>query len=92
METNEVSIHQARLFAAIGTEWRTATEIAELASVKPRTARHHLLRFVQLGIADVAEVFPGHRYRRAEKASKRNASAMIRLKAAAKVFGIEVAA
>lgn len=91
MERNEVSIHEVRLFKALQArsgKWATAKEMSDEAEIAGRTARAHLTKFVGLGIVDVAEVFPAHRYRLAEKADKRNAAYINRLKAAASVFGL----
>lgn len=87
MENNEISHHELRVFgAAKDGEWATAKEIAARASVADRTARHHCLRLVKLGVFDQAEVFPAHRYRLSDKAIKRNAAYMNRLAMAASVF------
>ena len=56
--------------------------------VAHRTVRAHLRKLVSLGVLDVAEVYPGHRYRLAEKASKRNAGNVQRLQSVASVFGL----
>lgn len=66
----------------------TAREIANEAGVAPRTARAHVLKFVQLGIVDQASVFPGHRYRVSEHASKWNRSYCDRLARAAEALGM----
>lgn len=90
LERNEVSIHEVRLYLALrraGPTWRTSRELAAEARVADRTARLHLLRFVHLGVADQAEVFPAHRYRIAEFAPKRNAGYMLRLDRAVEAFG-----
>ncbi len=75
-ETNEISIHAVRVYALlldrVATQehgWVTANEIAAGAEVAPRTARAYAKRFVDLGIADLAEVFPAHRYRLSEQAA-----------------------
>lgn len=68
--------------------WMTSAEIAEHAHVAPRTARAHALKLVKLGVVDQAEVFPGHRYRLAEHAVKRNRGYFDRLTRAAEVFGL----
>jgi DNA-binding IclR family transcriptional regulator len=91
MERNEVSLHEARIFLALeraGGGWLTNREIAEAAGVAGRTARAHSLRLVRLGILDLAEVFPAHRYRLSEKAAKRNTAYFQRLRQACEVFGI----
>jgi predicted ArsR family transcriptional regulator len=92
MESNEISIHEAKLFLALkktGEQWTTSKELAKQAGVADRTARAHLVKLVKLNLADVAEVFPAHRYRYAEKASKRNAGYVNRLERAAEVFGLK---
>jgi len=91
METNEVSLHQIKVYLAVkasGNDWITAKDIAERASVAPRTARAHALKLVNLGIFDKAEVFPAHRYRLAEMADKRNKGYALRIEQAMQVFGV----
>jgi predicted ArsR family transcriptional regulator len=91
METNEVSLHQVKVYLAVkasGKAWITAKEIAERADVAQRTARAHALKLVNLGIFDQAEVFPAHRYRLAEMADKRNKGYALRIEQAMSVFGI----
>lgn len=92
MERNEVSIHEARLFVSLrkkARQWISSKEAAESSGISPRTARAHLLKFVKLGIVDVAETFPGHRYKMSEKADKRNQAYLMRLKGTAEVFGLK---
>lgn len=88
MEKNEISLHQLRVFdfARSRNGWLTAEEIAKGAAIASRTARHHALLLVKLGIFDQAEVFPAHRYRYSEKAQKRNRAYVIRLTTALNVF------
>lgn len=90
METNEVSVHQVKIFEFVRAHgsWLTAREIAKGAAVAERTARHHAFLLVKLGIFDQAEVFPAHRYRFSEKAEKRNKGYLIRLAKAKEVFGV----
>lgn len=89
MEHNEVSVHEVRVYKALTNGWQTAKEIGDATKgVASRTVRAHLHRLVALGIADQAEVFPGHRYRRSVKAVQRNRSYVQRLELAAEVFGI----
>ena len=70
------------------TTWMTNKQIAELAGVAERTARQHTFNLVKLGVLDLAEVFPAHKYRMSEKASKRNASYVNRLELARSVFSL----
>jgi len=92
-ETNEISIHEARFYIeatakTVAGQWLSSKELAERAQIAPRTARAFSRKFVSLGLFDVAEVYPGHRYRFAEKADKRNAAYTNRLQHAAGVFGL----
>lgn len=90
MENSEISIHEWRVYEALRQGgWMTSASIAEKANVAKRTARHHCLRLVKLGIVDQAEVFPAHRYRLSKMAQKRNLSYCQRLELAAEVFSHE---
>lgn len=90
MESNEISIQECRVFQALrGTrEWMSNAEISDFARVAPRTVRAKTRKFVDLGLCDLAEVFPGHRYRLSQKADKRNLSYLKRLEDAVTVFGL----
>jgi hypothetical protein len=91
MENNEISIHEVRIyrtFTQSPDKWLTNQEVASLSDVAGRTARLHTKRLVSIGVLDVAEVFPGHRYRLSEKAGKRDAGYVNRLQKASEVFGI----
>ncbi len=92
MERNEISIHEARFYAvaeATKSGWTTSRELAKAAQIAERTARAYAQKFVSLGLFDVAEVFPAHRYRLSEKAGKRNAAYVTRLANAVEVFAIK---
>ena len=91
VERNEISQHEVTVFRIVREShgWLTNRQIAERvndAKVAARTVRLHTQRLVALGIFDLAEVFPAHRYRLAEKASKRNRAYFQRLLAAEDVF------
>jgi hypothetical protein len=90
VENNEISLHQIKVleFVKSKDQWVTANEIAKGSGVAPRTARHHALLFVKLGIFDQAEVFPAHRYRLSDKAEKHNKAYVLRLNKAKAVFGL----
>lgn len=90
MERNEISIHEARAYLAFRTAegWMTSKDLAARAGIAPRTARLHALRFVQLGIVDQAEVFPGHRYRLSPNARNRNLAYLQRLEQACDIFAL----
>lgn len=93
MERSEISRHEVEVYNVLlnapDTAWLSNAEIAEQAkAVSPRTVRMHTRRFARLGLLDVAEVFPAHRYRLSSKAEKRNQSYVVRLQAAMDVFGL----
>lgn len=89
METQEISVHQANVYKAVrdsNGKWLTAVEIANISGVATRTARAHALKFVKLGVFDQAELHPGHRYKMATKADKRNRGIVERMENALKIF------
>jgi hypothetical protein len=90
METTEISIHQLKIFEFVrdAPGWVSIKDISTGTSSARKTVDVHCRRFVSLGVFDQAEVWPGHRYRVSEMASKRNGSIMERLRKAAEVFGI----
>ena len=88
MERSEISLHEVRLYKTLSEkEWFTVKTVAEKAKIAARTASLHLKRLSDLGIVDVAEVYPGHRYRLSNKADKRNSGYLNRLKQACEIFG-----
>ena len=91
MEQNEISIHEVRVVQAMqanAEKWLSNKDIAELVQgVSPRTVRAKTAKLVTIGLLDVAEVFPSHRYRWSDKAKQRNAAYLNRLAKAAEVFG-----
>ncbi len=90
-EKGEISIHEARLyrvFTAAPASWLTNREVAEAAKIAERTARLHTLRLVQLGILDLAEVFPAHKFKLAQAADKRNRGYLTRLENVCEVFDL----
>lgn len=92
METNEVSLHQLKVYEAVKAhgKWITIKEIAAtIDGVAHRTVTRHAKKLVELGVFDIAEVSPAHRYRLSKFAEKRNKSYIQRLDAAREVFGLE---
>jgi hypothetical protein len=93
MEGNEISIHETRAFLVFlksNGKWIPSKELAKGANIAERTARAYCLKFTKLGLVDLAEVFPAHKYRLSEKANKRNAAYFSRLEKACEVFGYDV--
>lgn len=93
IERNEVSRQEVEVFRVVSANpaWLTNAEIADQASgVAARTVRALTLKLVKLRILDQAEVFPAHRYRLSEKASKRNRGYYDRLIHAGEVFGVAI--
>lgn len=88
MEKAEISLHQVKIYRHLAESkgWLTNKDIAKTTGVSLRNVSYHTRRFVDLGVCDQAEVYPGHRYRLSDKAEKRNASYMLRLKQADEVF------
>lgn len=87
MERNEISLHETKVFLSLDSTWKSNRDIAKQAGVAERTARLHTKRFADLGICDLAEVFPSHRFRLSDKGSKRNKGYWDRLNRAVEVFG-----
>jgi hypothetical protein len=94
VERNEISRQEVEVFrvlSAHASQWMTNADIAaECDRVAARTVRAVTQKLVHLGILDLAEVFPGHRFRLSEKAAKRNRGYADRLRRVAEVFGIVV--
>lgn len=90
MEKNEISTHQIKVWRAVlkNGGWMTARDIAEETGVAKRTASLHCFNLVKLGIFDLAEVFPAHRYRASDMGDKRNKAYLLRLEKASEVFGL----
>lgn len=88
MEKKTISLHEIKLFRALveTDRWITSRELAKKAAIGERTARHHLKRFVETGLCDIAEVYPGFRYRLLNKAPKRGGAYLERLQNAMQVF------
>lgn len=92
VEKGEISLHEAKLyrvFTGSPASWITNKEVASTSGIAERTARLHTLRLVKLGILDLAEVFPAHRFRLSQMADKRNRGYLQRLNGACEVFGLE---
>lgn len=89
METSEISLHQLRIFECVRNAggWVGIKDIVIATNSARKTVDNHCRRFVKLGVFDLAEVWPGHRFRVAETAEKRNAAIMERLRKAREVFG-----
>ena len=71
MATPTISRHEVQIFRELlaTTGWLSTTELAEQAGVSARTARAHVTKLVGEGIVERAEVFPGYRYRIAQRAT-----------------------
>jgi len=88
MECSEISIQEARAFKSLraSSKWMTNKELAATSNIADRTARSFTKKWVDLGIADLAEVSPGHRYRYSGMADRRNKAYLSRLIAALEIF------
>ena len=90
VERNEVSLHEVKFWLAINESWKTSKQLQQEAGLGGSTARMYCRKFVALGICDQAEVFPAHRYRKSDKAAKRNLAYVQRLEQAVSVFSEEL--
>jgi predicted DNA-binding transcriptional regulator len=88
MERVEISAHQVRVFRFVEEResWLTNREIAVGTEMSERTVRAHTKSFVDEGIFERREVFPGYRYRFNPQATKRNKAYLARLEQAVEVF------
>ena len=88
METNEISLHQIRVYeyVAAADKWVTAKECAAATGVKYRTVAEHMRRLVGVGVFEIAERFPSNHYRLSASAGKNNKAYLHRLMAAKAVF------
>lgn len=89
MEKNEVSIQEVQVYIALKkVGWITNKELSTVSKVPLRTVAFKTKKFVDLGLCDIAEVYPGHRYRLSSKAGKRNQAYSRRLDQAVEIFGL----
>lgn len=89
MESRSISIQEVRVYQALRAhpgQWLSNHDVADEASVAERTARAHTARFVELGIAEVAELSPSYRYRLKERSALTDASYLDRLEQAVEVL------
>lgn len=85
----DLSEHEIRVCIALrdgGDRWRTAAAIAEAAEVAPRTARLHLSRLTDAGIAQCLRLTNGFRYRWSEAGARTAQSYMVRVLTAAQAL------
>jgi len=65
------SEQQCKLYLAAKTgDWLTTQDLADIAGIAPRTARHHAHRLVALNIFEQAATWPS-RYKLSPKADKK---------------------
>jgi hypothetical protein len=90
METNEISLHQVKIFEFVrkADRWVTMKDVVAATGSRRETVGNHLRRFVSLGLMDQAEVWPGHRFRVSVLAEKRNKAMLERLDRAKEIFGV----
>lgn len=90
-ERSGVSLHEAKVYLALKGKpgmWMTNKDVSAASGVAERTARMHTLRLVKLGVIEVAQVFPGNRYRWTDK-PQRKPTYLKKLTDAIAVFGLE---
>lgn len=87
MEKSEISVQECLIFSALSTRtWKTILGMTKESGVPRRTVNSMMLKFLHLGLIDLAEVFPRHHYKLSKLASKRNLAYLTRIKSATKVF------
>lgn len=62
----KISQHEVNCYLALKSNcnrWLTNNELAEIANVSQRTARKYSRIFADIGVADVMELFPAHKFR-----------------------------
>jgi hypothetical protein len=69
--------------------WFTNNELASIARVARRTARHHTLRLLKSGLLECTAVFGGYRYQWSTKAGRYNPAYIQQLRHAAFVLGMK---
>jgi hypothetical protein len=86
----EVSLHEVLIWNALRSNpdnWMTNQQIGKLIDgVAARTVRAHTSKMVSRGVIDMAEVFPGPRYRYSEEKAKKNPAYVASIAAAELVF------
>lgn len=89
-EKGEISSHEVKIVEFIKAKagWVGHKDIVTGTGVKYRTVAHHCLRLVHMGLLDLAEVFPCHRYRYSAMAEKRNKAYVLRLATAKEAMAL----
>jgi DNA-binding MarR family transcriptional regulator len=83
-----ISIHEVRAFAFLKQRdsWTTNKELAEGARIAGRTAAAVTAKFSELGLVEIAQVFPERRYRLVKR--KIGAAYLASIQQAAEAFGV----
>lgn len=87
----EITEHLARVAIDLRKrgDWATAIEVAATSGVAGRTTRHHLTRLVKVGVVELVEAFPGHRYRWSTAPSEKCEAFVVKLDAVIGALGLE---
>jgi len=87
---DQISRHEVDVYLTLrrSSAWLSVDEIASMANVGRRTAHAHAKKLNELGLCDVARVYPGYRYRWAEGACNHHAGYLSRLERAAEVLAV----
>ncbi len=88
-DRDQVSKQEVMIFRTLrgAVAWTTSAALARAATVAGSTARLHLRRYVALGLVDVVQLHPGHRYRWVSKVPAGAAAAYLkRLKRASDIL------
>lgn len=89
--TDQISAHEVRLllaFRAKADAWLTNQEVADAASVSPRTARAHTARWVDLGVLVAQQVSPARKFRLSQQAGEEGRAYLERWEQAREAHGL----
>ncbi len=93
MRNFKISIQEARFFLTLKRakgSWRTSKELADDAGVSPHTARMYARRLTEMGLTEVARLYPGFRYRLSDKQHKGlGKEYLTKLNRAVEAFGLD---
>jgi DNA-binding IclR family transcriptional regulator len=90
-----ISPHEVRLllvFRLSPERWLDNAQVAEAATISPRTARLHTAKLAELGVLDAQRVFPASKFRLGQKPSDAGRDYLDRWEKAREALGITDAA
>ena len=95
MQGDLISPHEVRLllvFRHSPEQWLDNGQVAEAATISPRTARLHTAKLAKLGVIDMQRVFPATKFRLGQKPGEDGLAYLDRWENAREAHGITHAA